>query len=131
MAAADLWCWSWVPGGNNWPGSTNAVEDYACGIGNEIGPEYTYHFEMTEFGEVTVHLMGLSADLDLFVLDNNGQPCDPDNCLHMSIAGGPSDETIVFFGFPGQSYYIVVDGYNGSTSSYQLEVQCGGPVPGG
>ncbi len=131
MAAGSLSCWSWVAGANNAPGSTNAVEDYACGIGNQTGPEYTYRFDMTEFGDVTVRLMGLSADLDLFVLDADGMQCDPDNCVEMSTAGGSSDETIEFFGFPGQSFYIVVDGWSSNTSSFQLEVQCGGIMPGG
>ena len=129
QAEQDLWCWSFVSGSNNAPGSTDVVEDYACGIGGETGPEYTYHFEMTEFGNVTVNLSGLSADLDLFVLTADGQQCDPDNCQEQSVAGGSSGESIQFFAFPGQTFYVVVDGYGGNVSGFDLEVLCGGGMP--
>ncbi len=116
--------WNW----NDAPGSTRNLEEYSCGIGYETGPEFTYLFEATQTGTVIVRLTGLSADLDLFVLEDVGA-CTPDACLAQSIAGGTSDERIRFQAEAGHVYFIVVDGYAGSVSDYNLSVRCRGGTP--
>ena len=90
----------------------------------------TYVVEMTDWGQLTIHLEGLSADLDLFALQHGAQ-CDPDQCQEMSINGGASSESITLFGWPGSLWYVVVDGWSGAQSDFELHVECngGGPVP--
>jgi hypothetical protein len=60
----------------------------------------------------------MSGDLDLFVLDAGNGSCDPANCSEY----GNSNTT--FTAVPGQSYYLVVDGFAGAISDYTLEVTC-------
>ena len=75
---------------------------------------------------VTVDLTGLSDDLDLMVMTSNGGGCDPglycgnDYSAHQ----GSQSESVSFTITPGATYYIVVDGYDGATSSYTLDVSC-------
>ncbi len=124
-----LMCGDVIYGNNGGVGHTDVLEDYGCGTGGESGPEMTYVVEMTGFGQVQIHLEGLSADLDLFVLENDGLACDPDRCLEQSIAGGTSAEQITLQGAPGQTWYVVVDGWAGNVSDFELSVQCGGWQP--
>jgi hypothetical protein len=58
-------------------------------------------------------LFGTLDDLDVFVLDGSGG-CDPSAC----IAGG--DTTVTWNVTAGSSWYIVVDGYQGDVSPYEL-----------
>ena len=106
-------------------GSTNSVNSYPCQPNwDESGPEFAYTYVAAQSGQVTVELtmiadelvellFGTLDDLDVFVLDGSGS-CDPGAC----IAGG--DTTVTWNVTAGSSWYIVVDGYQGDISPYEL-----------
>ncbi len=118
IANSDSWQNTYGP--SNW-------SDYGCQVinENETGPEYIYVFNVAEDGDATVNLTGLAADLDLFVLEpaTNGD-CDPDECVDRSRNSGNADESITWSVLAGETYYIVVDGYSGATSSYTISLTC-------
>ena len=113
-----------VLGNNNAPGGTNAIEGYGCSAIPLTGPEYAYEFTSPADLPVTVHLSGLTADLDLVVLQDAGDGlCDPFSCLDSSNSSG--EEEVAFDGVAGTTYYVVIDGYDGAISNYELAVICG------
>ena len=119
-----LTCGQTVLGNNNAPGGTNAIEAYGCSAIPLTGPEYAFEFVSPADLDVTVHLGGLTADLDLVVLqDAGGGLCDPSTCVDSS--NGSGEEEVVFAGVAGTTYYFVVDGYDGAISNFELSVVCG------
>ena len=106
-------------------GSTALNSDYGCNsLDYSAAPEYVYAFTAASDGEYAIDLTGLTADVDLFLLDATGGECDPSLCLDDSISGGAGDEQILFTATAGAAYYIVVDGFAGNTSDYDLTVTC-------
>ncbi len=83
------------------------------------GPEVVHEFVLTAPGEVNITLTNLTADLELFLLEG----CDQGTCLDFSQQPGNTDESIQAFLPPG-NYYVVVEGYNGNISDYELLVEC-------
>jgi hypothetical protein len=117
-ATSDSWS-------NNGAGSTDIVVTWGCTPSlSHQGPEYAYSFTAPPgvSNHVVIDLTGLSADLDLFAL--NGSTCAAGGCFRSSSLGGSSAERIVFDTAPGASYRIVVDGYQGATSGYTIELAC-------
>ena len=56
--------------------------------------------------------------------DNQGG-CDPANeCLAASQSDATNTEEITLNVTAGQTYYFIVDGYNGAESGYTIEVDC-------
>lgn len=107
---------------NNFNGNDD-VSLYGCD--NNIynvennGPEVVHYFTTTSAGPVTINLTGLSANLELFLL----RSCDRGDCVTFSQNNGNSNEQISTY-LPAGTYYVVVDGYNGATSNYNLTVNC-------
>ena len=66
---------------------------------------------------VTITLSGLSADLDLELLDVFG------NVVESSWNGGDTDERITFTSFPGMIHYFRVVPYKTASSDYVLNVR--------
>jgi cysteine-rich repeat protein len=99
-------------------GSTDVIDTHGCIGWDESGPEYTYEFVATANEDVTVGLSAMTADLDIFVIDDLGGVCDPTNCLDV---GGNS---VTFAAVAGTTYYFVVDGYQGAVSDYTIAVVC-------
>jgi len=81
----------------------------------ESGPEAIYHLQLNDAYEVSAQLYHDSdIDLDLFLLDGPA----PTDCLY---AGESTiDNALVAEG----DYYLVVDGYQGSSGAYMLDVAC-------
>ena len=107
--------------GSNLNGHDN-VSLYGCGNIYNVennGPEVVHTFTITQAGQVTINLTGLSANLELFLL----RSCNRGDCINFSESSGNSNEQISVFLQPG-TYYVVVDGYNGATSNYALTVNC-------
>ncbi|MEL6274660.1 MAG: pre-peptidase C-terminal domain-containing protein, partial [Bacteroidota bacterium] len=107
--------------GNNIHGADD-VSLYTCGNTLNVennGPEIVHTFTTNEAGNVTINLSGLSANLELFLLAD----CDRGNCLAFSQNPGTNNEQVIRHLAPG-TYYVVVDGYNGAISDYQLTVDC-------
>ena len=63
---------------------------------------------------VTVTISGMTADLDVFMLS----ACDENACIAYGNATFTTDC------LAAGTYYIVVDGYNGAVSTFDLEVTC-------
>jgi len=104
---------------NSSAGSTDVINyPYGCAAWYEGGPEYTYTFTAPAAGSVTATLSGMSVDLDVFVLSAASGVCDPFAC----ISAGETSAT--FTAAAGETYYIVVDGYNDATGAYTLKVTC-------
>jgi len=104
---------------NDGAGSTNVISSYGCVTWNESASEYTYEFTAPANSTVEVELSGLNGvDLDLFVLDGSSGVCNEDNCTTY----GNLDAS--FSAVAGQTYFFVVDGYNGATGSYDISVTC-------
>ncbi len=103
-------------------GGTDDVSTYTCGSTLNVennGPEIVHSFTTTEAGTVTIDLTGLSANLELFLLSE----CSRRSGLQYSQNPGTNDEQIIR-DLPAGTYYVVVDGYNGAISNYNLSVDC-------
>lgn len=103
-------------------GGTDDVSTYSCGNTLNVennGPEIVHSFTITESGPVSIYLSSLSANLELFLLDE----CSRRSCLAYSQNPGTSPEAITRV-LPAGTYYVVVDGYNGAVSDYTLMVDC-------
>ena len=106
---------TWNNGGT---GSWNLVDTYSCTGWNESGPEVTYLFQPSADAQVTVDLANMSGDLDVFVVSEAGSGCAGTNCA----AFGNTSAT--FSAQAGDSWYVVVDGFNGAVSDFDLSVTC-------
>ena len=108
-------------------GASNSWEDYACTVyaDDETGPEYVYVFNVDADGTATVDLTGLTADLDLFVMgaDASGG-CDPAECSVSSSNSSISDESVTWPVLAGEVWYVVVDGFQGATSWWSIDLTC-------
>lgn len=102
---------------------TDGVSLYTCGTNvfnvENNGPEVVHYFTTTTAGEVEINLTGLSSNLELFLLG----ACDRGECIRYSQRPGNQPEQLNVFLEAG-TYYVVVDGYNGATSDYTLQVNC-------
>jgi len=99
---------------SNASGQTN-VSIYGCSSWLEDGPEVVYALHILFPGtEMTASLSGMTADLDLFLLT----ACDPDSCV---VYG---NESIGYTFARAGTYYLVVDGYYGAVSNYELTIDC-------
>ena len=116
---------------NDQTGSTNDVNGWSCATG-ESGPEMAHLFTPTGAGPYTVELIGLSADLDLVVLDagpaSSTNVCNPTAaCVGSSVATGSTAEKVTFTADPSRRYWLVVDGKAGAISAYTLAITAGCP----
>jgi hypothetical protein len=104
-------------------GRANAWSSYDRTARLESGRETVYAFNATGTCSVVAQLEELTTDLDLLLLS----ACDPirSNLVASSI---PLDlqtvETVKWTSAPGQTYYVVVDGYDKAEGSYTLRVDC-------
>ena len=116
-------------------GTGGAIADYACGRTVELtGPERVYRFVAGATERVELALAGLGADLDLLVLGDSGGGCAADGCIAVSESGNTMAESVAFDAERGRTYYVVVDGFRGATSSFTLAARCtqgpdAGPLP--
>jgi hypothetical protein len=86
-----------------------------CVWWDESGPERAYSFFTAESGPYRAALGNLSADLDLFVLDDD---CFADSC----IAYGDSE--VAWNAVAGHTYFVIVDGFAGLSSDFRLTLGC-------
>jgi len=109
---------------NDTNNGSNDVGAYSCSSWDASGPELVFAFAATTTGDVTAALSALQQgeDLDLYVLDNDGNGIDPSAC----ISYGNLEST--FTATAGENYYIVVDGYYGAAGTFTLDVTCAEPA---
>jgi cysteine-rich repeat protein len=116
--AFDLSCGSTDSWSTEALGSTDVLDSYSCSTWNESGREYAYRFVADVTGDVTVSLSDLDVDLDLFVVSESGAGCDAAGCV------SHGDSTLTFAATAGETYYVIVDGFNGASGSYTVDVAC-------
>jgi hypothetical protein len=88
-------------------GRPNVWNGYGCSQRAMTGPEAIYFLAPPAGCQAVVQLKNLSADLEAFVLPT---------CSFMSPCSFKPDV--------GQPTFVVVDGYNGASGTYTLEVDC-------
>ncbi|WP_235298005.1 pre-peptidase C-terminal domain-containing protein [Portibacter marinus] len=106
---------------NTSTGSNNTDGLYCNAHGSYNGKEKVYELNLTSTKEVTIIASGLSADLDMFLLN----ACDRKTCVAVSGKGSTNSE-VIRKTLPAGDYYIVLDGYQGVQSPFTLSVNCDG-----
>ncbi len=121
----NLTCGSTIFASNFGSGSTNQQDVY-CGYnpGGWFGPEISWIFTPTWNGFVDITLTGLTQDLDIQALVQDGAGCDPNDCEANGWNPPPQPEQMDWFAFAGTPYYILIDGWQGAQSSFTLTVTC-------
>jgi cysteine-rich repeat protein len=123
VQADTIDCGDVLSGDTSASGTRAVIDLYACNSSwDESGPERAYLFTATQPGGVHIEVFpdGQNLDLDLFVLElDAGGDCDPGLCLE-------SGDTEIWLPQvqPGQSFWIVVDGYQGASGAFDLELSC-------
>ena len=97
---------------------TDNIDQYSCSVWDESGPEYTYAFRPEVTEEVVACIENFTEDLDLFAIQELGVGCDGTNCIDYG------NNCVVIDAVAGETYYLVVDGYAGAESSYDIELSC-------
>ncbi len=123
---ATLTCGDVYNGQNDDPGSTVAHQYWGCTDFLYSGPEVGFQVVSAADEDITVRLTGLTGDLDLFGLTD--LTCDALGCLASSTSSQTSDEEIVLSGTAGSPLAVVLDGWEGAVSGFQLEVLCNTPI---
>lgn len=99
--------------GNTLTGKNN-VSSYGCRPWwDESGNEKVYRLELSSRQPVTVTLLSMTADLDLFLL----RYAFPDSCL----AAG---DNYLSYSADAGPYFLSVDGYHGAMGDYAFRVDC-------
>jgi len=115
---AQLTCGSTHSWSTDGSGSNDLVDAYSCNSYPYPGSEYVYTLTVDESTDVTVSLAEETADLDVMVLEDVGLGCNPASCIDFGLT------TSSFAADAGVTYYLAVDGYQGETGSYTIEVVC-------
>ncbi len=105
-------------------GGINEVNQYSCANWNSSGPEAVFELTPQTNGWVYVSLSGLNDDLDLFLTSDAGGACDPGGCIEMSGRQDRSPEELWFEAVSGTTYIVVIDGWDGATSDFELFADC-------
>lgn len=104
-------------------GAANNIETYACANIDLTGPEAYYEFTAVETGLVQLDMTPTAEDLDLVVVGQTDGFCDPDGaCVDASQEVGP--ESLSFVAEEGETYTIIVDGYDAAEDTFDLSVNC-------
>lgn len=94
-------------------------------INNSDTNDY-YRFTLSDVRSISARLENLDADLDLSLLDANG------NLLLNSVMGSDTGEGVTYFGLNPGTYYIrVYQGVSNVSSTYFLEVNCNSVIDPG
>lgn len=122
-------CGGLVIGNSGGTGSSDRINDWACSIFSLVGSEIIYSFVPDASGIATADLTGLTADVDLLVIQDVGAGglCDPSNDTQCVPGGashntGTNDEQARWNAQAGQTYYIIVDGFTDTASDFNLRV---------
>jgi len=109
-------------GGNTANGENN-FETQNCVPFNYSGKELIYQLTTTTAGDLTVRLDNIvganDPDLDIFIAD----ACSNTNCLAYGAAVG-SSEIAVLPNAPAGTYFIIIEGYDGSVGAFDITVEC-------
>lgn len=111
--------------GSNSAGASDHIV-YGCSEWSYTGKELAFEVVTGLDEDVTVRMSGLSADLDLYVLEDAA--CDGSGCIGSSSESDESDESVTWGASADHVYVIVLDGWEGAISEFLLEVECVGVV---
>ena len=109
---------------NDGAGSADNVDFYSCNPYDYPAPEYTYTLTVDQDETVTVALSneeddeGEPIELDILVLEDMGLGCNPASCITYGL------NAVTFEAEAGAIYYVVIDGYNGATGGYDIDISC-------
>lgn len=112
----EAWC-GFAEGFSNmgW-GSTHNVSKYPqCNSYSYSGPEVTYRFTAPYDTTLSVKMALETASTDILIL---GEDCDPTACLASGM------DTVAFPVESGETYSVVVDGYNAAVGTYLIQFDC-------
>ncbi len=91
---------------------TSNNDSYSCSLLNESGPEVVHNFTISEIADITVDIVS-TEELNIYILNS----CSLDSC----IAYG--DSIISLNSLSVGSYFVVVEGTEGASGSYDLTYQ--------
>jgi hypothetical protein len=106
-------------------GSSDEAVFYSCTDFTYEGPEYAWRLTAAATESVTIDVTGLTTDLDLMILE--GDTCDPLSCMEVSDTSDLADESVTFDVVEGETYAIVVDGWEGRTGPFDISFTCTEP----
>ena len=98
----------------------DSMSYYPCNVGQYTGPEEVWEWTATVSGPVEWKLVRprpTQIDHDVIVLDGCGG-CAAEKCEEW---GGNGTE---FEAVAGQTYMLVIDGYNGAAGEYTARLDC-------
>jgi hypothetical protein len=122
----SLVCGQTLGSANNAGGATQSHTMYGCGEWPDTGPEIAFSFSTPIDEVVTLGLTGMTGDLDLFVLGSAA--CDGSGAVTCSTNSETTEEWISFSVTAGVTYTLVVDGWEGVASGFNLTASCVGKV---
>ncbi len=102
------------------PDSQDEWDNYGCNEFSYIGSETVYEFTPANDGVYSLFLLGMTNDADIIVTE----PCDPDTCIASSTSGSSSEDNLDVTLTGGSTYYIIVDGWAGAQTDYELFLDC-------
>jgi len=118
VAGQQLKCNQTIPWANDAFGATTNVDTWPCAPGDYTGPEYAFPFKVNQPSEVSVKLSNEVGATDVFVLEDTGNGCSPNNC------GAAAVSKLSFLAEPDKTYYVVVDGKKGSAGKFDITTTC-------
>ena len=116
---STIHCEGQVSGNTNEAAPSN-ITLYSCATWWMSGPEIAYTFSTPTPQEVTASLRPTNGvnNLDLFLIENNGNGCHADSCL---LRDG---NELQWTAQANQEYYVVVDGFSEAYGTYDLTLTC-------
>ena len=102
--------------------STNQLDGYNCQpTWNESGPEFVYRLTLVEEVEIlTITLTDSNFNADLFLLTD---------CWDAATCLSGANENLVVNDLEAGVYYLVVDGFNGASGTFEIDISCDYPNP--
>ncbi len=121
LNAPELQCGKYVQS-DNATGCNNTVIGPYCGFkdANYTGREKIYKVIVPSRSTIYLSLWHLSADLDMFLL----RSCNINDCISSSTFVGDTISERISATLDVGTYYLVIDGWGGATSGYQLDYTC-------
>jgi len=102
-------------------GATNQLDSYPIAVGNYEAREIAYSFVAPHDGAVSfefIDAVPTVVDHDIFLLSGD-IGCTAEAALERGF------NSLSFMAQAGETYYLVIDGYNGAEGAFEVAVECG------